>query len=122
VQIEVRKENGVITIEVAGTMTMLDRPRQLTEQVAEAVRSGERRLVLNLGGLTMIDSSCIGELVACSLSAARAGATLKIAEPTRRIIELLLVTRLSDVFECYETEASAIASFHGVSGSPGRGH
>jgi anti-sigma B factor antagonist len=111
VQLDVRKTKGVTLIGVSGTITMLDPPRQLKEQVTSLVREGERKIVLNLSHLTFVDSSCIGELVCCSLAAAQAGATLKIASPTRRVTELLLVTRLAEIFDSYETEAAAIASF-----------
>jgi anti-sigma B factor antagonist len=110
-QIVQRTAGDVTIVTVSGTITMLDPPRQLRDQVVTLVRAGRTSLVLSLGQLTFVDSSCIGELTACSLTVARAGGTLKLSNPSRRIRELLLVTRLGEIFETYETDAAAIASF-----------
>jgi anti-sigma B factor antagonist len=111
IRFDIHRVKGVAIVTVAGTLTMLDPPGQLKSTVAGLVREGDRKIVLSLGQLTFIDSSCIGELVACSLTVARAGGTLKLAKPARRVQELLLVTRLAEIFESYETDAAAIASF-----------
>ncbi len=110
-QLDLKKTRGVALITVSGTITMLDSTGQLKDTVASLVREGERNIVLSLGRLTFVDSSCIGELVSCSLTVARAGGTLKLANPARRVQELLLVTRLGEIFESFETDAAAIASF-----------
>ena len=103
--------DGVAVIDVAGRMTGLEAPGQMKEQVTEALAAGNRGIVLNLGGLSFVDSSFIGELVSCVLTAARAGAVLKLACAVRRVQELLLITRLSSIIESYESESTALASF-----------
>jgi len=110
-QLHVRNLKGVALIDVSGTITMLDAPRQLKDRVTSLVIGGQKNIVLSLGHLTFVDSSCIGELMACYIAAARAGGTLKLANSPRRVQELLLVTRLSEILESYETEAAAVASF-----------
>lgn len=110
-RLELRRIKGVSLLEVSGTITMLDSPGQLKERVTGLLQEGDRNIVLNLGQLTFVDSSCIGELVSCCLTVTRAGGTLKLANPARRVQELLLVTRLGHIFESYETDAAAIASF-----------
>ena len=107
---DVRRLKGVAVIHVTGTLTTLDTWGQLKESVASLVREGERHVVLNLSQLSFVDSSFIGELVACSLVLARAGGTLRLASTSRRVNELLLVTRLGQIFDSYETDAEAIAS------------
>ena len=107
---EVRRVKGVPLIQVSGTITTLDTWGQLKESVAALVRDGDRDIVLNLSQLTFVDSSFIGELVACSLVLARAGGSLRLASTSRRVRELLLVTRLGQIFESYDTDAEAIAS------------
>ena len=107
---DVRRLKGVAVIHVTGTITTLDTWGQLKEAVASLVREGERHVVLNLSQLSFVDSSFIGELVACSLVLARAGGTLRLASTSRRVHELLLVTRLGQIFDSYETDAEAIAS------------
>ena len=83
----------------------------MKDRVIALVKSGERNIVLSLGQLTFVDSSCMGELVSCYVRVARAGGTLKLAQSPRRIQELLLVTRLGEIFESFETDTAAVASF-----------
>jgi anti-sigma B factor antagonist len=110
-QVAVRKAGDVAVIGVSGTITMLDTPSLLKDRVTELVSAGERNIVLSLGQLTFVDSSCMGELVSCYVRVARAGGTVKLAQSPRRIRELLLVTRLGEIFESFETDSAAIASF-----------
>lgn len=110
-QLEVRKSGHVTVIAVSGTITMLDNPSPLKDKVISLVRDGERDFVLSLGQLTFVDSSCMGELVSCYVRVAKAGGTVKLAQSPRRIQELLLVTRLGEIFESFETDTAAIASF-----------
>ena len=110
-QLQVRKNGGVTVIAVSGTITMLDAPSPLKDRVTSLVREGERNFVLSLGNLTFVDSSCMGELVSCYVRVARAGGTLKLAQSPRRIQELLLVTRLGEIFDSFDTDSAAIASF-----------
>ena len=103
--------DGIAVIDVTGRMTGLEAPGQMKEQVIDALAAGNRGVVLNLSGLSFVDSSFIGELVSCVLTAARSGAVLKLACAVRRVQELLLITRLGSIIEAYETEATALASF-----------
>ncbi len=106
---EVQRRKDATLIQVSGQLTTLDTWGQMKEVVAARVRDGDRHIVLNLSQLTFVDSTFIGELVACSLVVARAGGTLKLSSPSRRIQELLLITRLGQIFECYETDTAALA-------------
>jgi anti-sigma B factor antagonist len=110
-QIDERRVKGITLLNVSGRITMLDTTGQLKDRVSALIKNGEKNFILSLGQLTFVDSSCIGEIVSCSLTVARAGGTLKLANPARRVQELLLVTRLGDIFETFETDAAAIASF-----------
>jgi anti-sigma B factor antagonist len=112
-RLEVRKIRHVMLVGVSGTMTMLDTPGQLKERVSGLLKEGERNFVLNLSRLTFVDSSFIGELVSCCITVSRAGGTVKLAGPGRRVEELLLITRLGQIFETFETDAAAVASFGG---------
>ena len=110
-QIDERQVKGVTLLAVSGRITMLDTSGQLKEKVSALIKNGEKNIVLSLGQLSFVDSSCIGEIVSCSLTVARAGGMLKLANPARRVRELLLVTRLGEIFETFETDAAAVASF-----------
>jgi anti-sigma B factor antagonist len=106
-----RNVSGVTVIDAAGRMTGLDVPGQLKEQVTSALSKGERNIVLNLSQLSFVDSSFIGELVACVIATTRAGGTLKLACVVRRVQELLYITRLASIIESFDTEQAAVASF-----------
>jgi anti-sigma B factor antagonist len=110
------KYGDVTVITVSGTITMLDSPSPLKQQVSALVQEGARKFVLSLGQLTFVDSSCVGELVSCYVRVARVNGTLKLSEVPRRINELLLVTQLNEIFETFEGDSAAVASF----GSRGR--
>lgn len=103
--------DGVIVLELSGRMTGLDTPGQMKEQVGAALASGYRQVVLNLSKLSFVDSSFIGELVACRMAVARAGGSLKIACPVRRVQEILFITNLGSIIESFASEAAAIDSF-----------
>lgn len=104
--------HGVTIIRVEGNMTGLDEPGQLKAQVTGALGAGDRNILLDLGHVSFVDSSFIGELVSCCIAVARVGGALKLASPARRVQELLLITRLTTIIESYESEAIAIASFN----------
>jgi len=106
-----RLVQGVAIINVEGKMTGLDEPGQLKAQVMGALGAGERNILLNLGRVSFVDSSFIGELVSCCIAVARVGGSLKLANPARRVQELLLITRLTTIIESFESESIAIASF-----------
>ena len=74
-------------------------------------QQGSRRIVLNLGGVTAMDSTGIGELIAAYTSVRNAGGELKLLNLTREVHELLRITKLSAVFDIQDDEPSAIAAF-----------
>ena len=84
-QLAVRKAGDVTVIAVSGTITMLDSPSPLKQQVTALVQEGARKFVLSLGQLTFVDSSCVGELVSCYVRVARVDGTLKLSQVPRRI-------------------------------------
>lgn len=103
----------VTVVDVSGKVAMATVPGSLKERVAELIGQGHRELVIGLGGVTYMDSSGLGELVACHLTAAKHGAVVKLAAVGPRTAELLHLTKLDTIFEIYPTEAQAAASFNG---------
>ena len=106
-----RLVDGVLIVDLTGHMTGLDIPGRMKEQVTTALAAGHRQIVLNLSQVSFVDSSFIGELVTCCLLASRAGGSVKLASPVRRVQETLLITHLSTMVESFETESAAVASF-----------
>ena len=106
-----RKVGDVTVIDVSGKLIATDNPGRLKDKVASLIFQGEKKLVLNLGNVAYVDSSGLGEIVACHGSAIKAGAVVKIANAANRIKDLLVMTRLLTVFDAHDTEDAAIKSF-----------
>lgn len=102
--------NGVAVIDVAGGLTG-SCPSLLKDALCRMVRAGETRIVINLRDVTSIDSSGLGLLVACYTRATRVDATIVLATPSPRIYELLMITNLISIFDVFDSDSEAIASF-----------
>jgi anti-sigma B factor antagonist len=105
-----RRVDGITIIDVAGTLTA-DDPNHLKDLVARVVRRGGKHIVLNFATLTYVDSAGLGELVSCYTRATRDDAIIALAHANARLQEQLELTRLLTIFDSYESEAAAIASF-----------
>lgn len=106
------RTNGDITIvDLAGRITLGEGSVVLREKVKELSAAGSKKILLNLGEVNYIDSSGIGELVSAFTSVSNAGGSLKLLNLTKRVQDLLQITKLYTVFEVFDDEAHAIASF-----------
>jgi len=101
----------VTVIDVAGRITLGEGSSNLREGIREMVAKGNKKILLNLGEVTYIDSSGIGELVSGFTSVANGGGQLKLINLTKRVKDLLQITKLYTVFEVFDDEAAAIRSF-----------
>lgn len=106
------KENDILILDLAGQITLGEGNRVLHEALRRYVEVGERKIVLNLEGVTGIDSSGLGELVAGYATLEKNGGSLKLLNLSDRITELMTVTKLFTVFEIFDDEAAAIKSFN----------
>ena len=106
-----RQVGDVTVIDVAGRITLGEGSSNLREGIREMVAKGNKKILLNLGDVTYIDSSGIGELVSGFTSVANAGGQLKLINLTKRVKDLLQITKLYTVFEVFDDEAAAIRSF-----------
>jgi anti-sigma B factor antagonist len=104
-----RQQDGVIIVDFSGRAT--DTDGALRDAIALLIDAGHRRIVFNFENLEYLDSTALGELVACQLRTIRAGASLKLANAGRRINDLLMTTRLITVFDAYESVAAALKSY-----------
>jgi anti-sigma B factor antagonist len=105
-----RDVQGVAVVDVIGRLTS-DGAGALGDRVARLMADGHTRLVLNLGQLSYMDSSGLGEMVSCYSKVTKAGGAIRLAQTTGKIQDLLAITRLVTVFESYDTEDLAVASF-----------
>ncbi len=107
-----RRDIGTVTVlDLAGRLSAGEGSGHLKEQVSGLVANGRPHIVLNLSNLSYMDSGGLGEMVSCYTTASKAGGAVKLAHLTTRIKDLLSITKLLTVFDSFDTEAGAIASF-----------
>jgi anti-sigma B factor antagonist len=101
----------VTVIDVAGRITLGEGSSNLRDSLRELAAKGNKKILLNLADVSYIDSSGIGELVAGFTTMTNAGGQLKLLNLTKRVQDLLQITKLYTVFEVFDAEASAVHSF-----------
>jgi anti-sigma B factor antagonist len=111
IKMAVQNKNGVSVIAISGKLTMGEGTIALRDKIEEMAETGSDRILLNMAGVTYIDSSGIGELVAAHAHITSAGGEMKLLNVARRVLDVLKITRLYTVFEVFEDEDSAIRSF-----------
>ena len=105
------REEGVTIVDLAGKLTIGEGDVQLREEIKDLLDDGVKKILINLQGVKMMDSSGLGELVRTRASAASADATIKLLHVEDKVQEVLEMTRLIGVFETYDDEIDAVASF-----------
>ena len=111
VKLTVRQVGDVTVVDVAGRITLGEGSSALRDALRDMVSKGQTKILLNLGDVSYIDSSGIGELVSGFTSVTNSGGTLKLLNLTKRVQDLLQITKLYTVFDVHDSEAHAIASF-----------
>jgi len=103
-------DDGIIVVDCAGRIVFGEESSELRDSIKALLAAGGRRIVLNLAEATYIDSGGLGTLVALYTTAQNAGASIKLANLTRRVGDVLQVTKLLTVFDVYDTEGEAVQS------------
>jgi anti-sigma B factor antagonist len=98
-------------VDVAGRITLGEGSSAMRDVLREIVKKGQKKILLNLGDVSYIDSSGIGELVSGFTTVTNSGGQLKLLNLTKRVKDLLQITKLYTVFDVHENEATAIRSF-----------
>lgn len=110
-QIDERIVDGVTILDLKGKMTLGEGDELLKDKINSLVQQDRKQIVLNLEGVPYIDSAGLGEIVRTYTTVSRQGGKLKLLNLTKRITDLLSITKLLTVFETYESEAEALKSF-----------
>jgi anti-sigma B factor antagonist len=110
-QIDERKVGDVTILDLKGKMTLGDGDELLRAKINGLIQTGAKKLVLNLGDVPYIDSAGLGEVVRTYTTVSRQGGALKLLNLTKRIQDLLAITKLLTVFDTFETENEAVKSF-----------
>jgi anti-sigma B factor antagonist len=111
VKLTTRQVGDVTVIDVAGRITLGEGSSALREALRDLVGKNQKKILLNLGDVTYIDSSGIGELVSGFTTVTNSGGSLKLLNLNKRVKDLLQITKLYTVFDVHEDEAAAIRSF-----------
>ncbi len=107
----VRQVDSVTVVDVSGRITLGEACKQLRDVIREQLGKGHKSLLLNLAEVTYIDSSGIGELVSAYTAVSSQGGQLKLLNLTKKVHDLLQITKLYTVFDVRNDEAEAISSF-----------
>ena len=107
----IRQVDSVIVVDVSGRITLGEGCAQLRELVRDQLTKGNKQVLINLADVTYIDSSGIGELVSAYTAVSNQGGQLKLLNLTKKVHDLLQITKLYTVFDIHDDEAKAIASF-----------
>jgi anti-sigma B factor antagonist len=111
-QIEERMVGDVVVVTVTGDITLnKGGDLILKDKVNSLLQQGQKKLLLDLGGVAYVDSAGLGQLVQVTVTSSRSGAKVKLLNITKRLNDLLVVTRLVTVFDTFESEAEGLASF-----------
>lgn len=106
-----RQVNGVTIVDLSGRITLGEGSVILRDSVRDLLSKGNKSIVLNLADVSYIDSSGIGELVSAYTHVRREGGELKLLNLTKKVHDLLQITKLYTVFDIKDDEAAAVASF-----------
>jgi anti-sigma B factor antagonist len=106
-----REVDGVTVLDLSGRITLGEGSVQLRDAVRNLLGKGQKNILLNMGDVNYIDSSGLGEMVSAYTTVKNQGAALKLLKLTKKVHDLLQLTKLYTVFDIYDDEAAAIASF-----------
>jgi len=110
-QIEERTIGDVVILDLKGKITLGEGDELLKDKVNSLVNQGRKKIILNLAEVPYVDSAGLGEVVRTYTTVSRQGGSLKLLNLTKRITDLLSITKLLTVFETFESENDAIKSF-----------
>jgi anti-sigma B factor antagonist len=110
-KIEERTVGEVTILDLRGKMLIGEGDEMLREKINNLVESGKTKVLLNLADVPYVDSAGLGEIVRCYTTVSRKDGKLKIVNLTKRIQDLLSITKLITVFETFDDEGEAVKSF-----------
>jgi anti-sigma B factor antagonist len=110
-EIQQREHEGIIILDLKGRLTVGQEATTFRERMQKLLPAGHNNIILNMEHVDYVDSTGLGALVMCFTSVQKAGGKVKLLNLTRRSIELLVMTKLSTIFEIFGDEQDAINSF-----------
>jgi len=118
--VKTRKVDNVVVMDLSGKLTIGEPVMQLRDALRVQVAEGDSKFIVNLGDVSYVDSSGLGELVSSYTTVRNKGGDVKLLKLTAKIKDLLQMTKLLTVFDVYDDEAKAIASLKGSAKADGK--
>ncbi len=106
-----RESGGATVVDLSGRITLGEGSAMLREMIRDLLNKGQKRIILNLGDVNYIDSSGIGELVSGFTTVKGRGGEMKLLHLTKKVHDLLQITKLYTVFDVHSDEDTAVRSF-----------
>jgi anti-sigma B factor antagonist len=106
-----RVVEGVSILDLSGKVVLGEGDMQIKDRIKDLLADGQRKILLNLGDVSYIDSAGLGAMISCYATTKREGGNLKLVNLTKRVQDLLTITKLITVFDCYDSEKEAIESY-----------
>ena len=110
-EIQQREREGIFVLDLEGRLTVGNEVSTFRERIQKLINSGRGNIILNLRNVDYIDSTGLGALVMCYTTLQKAGGKVKLLNLSRRGIQLLIMTKLTTIFEVFDDEQSAVNSF-----------
>jgi anti-sigma B factor antagonist len=110
-KITIRQIEGTTVLEVGGRITLGEGGVTLRDAIQDTLKTGTTKLIVDMGGVSYMDSSGVGELTAAYTSARNKGCEVKLLHLTKRIDDLMQITKLVTIFDIYSNEQEALSSF-----------
>ena len=110
-KIEERSAGNVIILDVSGQIKLSQGDIMLKDKIQSVVHQGHKNILLNLAGVEYVDSAGLGEIVGAHTTVARAGGKMKLLNLTKKMRDLLSITKLVTVFDTFDSEQEAVKSF-----------
>jgi anti-sigma B factor antagonist len=110
-KIDERSAGKVKILDVSGQIKFTQGDEMLKDKIHSVVHQGSKKILVNLGGVDYVDSAGLGELVGAYTTVAKAGGTMKLLNVTKKMRDLLSITKLLTVFETFDNEQEAVNSF-----------
>ena len=106
-----RATGGITVLDLKGRLILGASAEGLRDKVRSLLQQGQKQFIVNLAEVPYMDSGGLGELVQAYATVTRQGGALKLLNTTSRLHDLLVITKLATVFDCYASEDAAVASF-----------
>jgi anti-sigma B factor antagonist len=111
-KIDERSVGNVTVLDVSGQITFTKGDMILKDKIHSLIHQGRNKILINLGGVDYVDSAGLGELVGAYTTVARAGGSLKLLNLTKKMRDLMSITKLLTVFDTFDSEPEAVKHFN----------